>query len=231
MQCIDAFLGQLRERGTVDMNDWALFLTFDSMGLSVFNQTYGMLKTGEWHPEVYKQKKNMSFLELGLTVPWLVRMKADIPKRTTSVSRVLSWYYEQMDKKIAVRSVKNAVSMWLMEGCRSLQLERNRRILRQCFWRTRIMDTERCILMRITMIAASLSSPGDLYLYVPGIVMAGADISTETTASSFVGALVHLSQNPRVLRKLREALDEAFPGGDVDYVYPSQTTMFHISKT
>ncbi|CCX33413.1 Similar to benzoate 4-monooxygenase cytochrome P450, putative [Talaromyces stipitatus ATCC 10500]; acc. no. XP_002483484 [Pyronema omphalodes CBS 100304] len=101
MQCIDAFLGQLRERGTVDMNDWALFLTFDSMGLSVFNQTYGMLKTGEWHPEVYKQKKNMSFLELGLTVPWLVRMKADIPKRTTSVSRVLSWYYEQMDKKIA----------------------------------------------------------------------------------------------------------------------------------
>jgi cytochrome P450 len=50
-----------------------------------------------------------------------------------------------------------------------------------------------------------------------------ADVSSERTSSSFVGALVHLSQNPRVLKKLREALDAAFPGGDADYVYPSQT--------
>jgi hypothetical protein len=62
MQCIDAFLGQLRERGTVDMNDWVLFLTFDSLGLSVFNQTYGMLKTGKWHPEVYISRRTCRFL-------------------------------------------------------------------------------------------------------------------------------------------------------------------------
>jgi hypothetical protein len=51
----------MKEKKTVDMNLWGLYLAFDVMGEAAYERGFGIIKTGIPHPACEMQRNTMGF--------------------------------------------------------------------------------------------------------------------------------------------------------------------------
>lgn len=92
----------------LSLNDTMSFFAFDSMGDFVFNQSYGMMESGEWHKAIIQQRSALAILgSLHCTI-WLIRIAfAFMP----SIWRVADWFNmvafcdERMNERLKVSAL------------------------------------------------------------------------------------------------------------------------------
>jgi hypothetical protein len=99
-KCITLFNSQMKEKKTVDMNLWGLYLAFDVMGEADYERGFGIIKTGIPHPACEMQRNTMGFLEVALILPWWGRMVMSLPQDASTFGRAMRWYRKQMERKI-----------------------------------------------------------------------------------------------------------------------------------
>ena len=58
----------------VPLNDVMMWFAFDSMGEFAFNQSFNMMKTGEWHQVINQQRSALSILGPMNPVVWAIRL-------------------------------------------------------------------------------------------------------------------------------------------------------------
>lgn len=58
----------------VPINDVMMWFAFDSMGEFAFNQSFDMMKTGQWHKVVQQQRSGLSLLGPMNPTVWAIRL-------------------------------------------------------------------------------------------------------------------------------------------------------------
>lgn len=89
----------------VYINDVMSWFSFDSMGEFMFNESFGMMKSSEWHPAIVQQRGALALLAPMGQAIWIVRLAfAFVPW----FGKVREWFQmvafcdKQMEKRISV---------------------------------------------------------------------------------------------------------------------------------
>jgi len=104
--CIE---GDSRAHKVSDVTNLFFWFGFDAMGDFVFNKSFGMLRTQEWHHIIILLQRALSLLGPFSPVPWLVQLAFHLLPRFWVLKDwfdMVDWCERQMKERIGVRNQK-----------------------------------------------------------------------------------------------------------------------------
>jgi tryprostatin B 6-hydroxylase len=104
--CIE---GDARAHKVSDVTNLFFWFGFDAMGDFVFNKSFGMLRTQEWHHIIILLQRALSLLGPFSPVPWLVQLAFHLLPRFWVLKDwfdMVDWCERQMKERIGVRNQK-----------------------------------------------------------------------------------------------------------------------------
>lgn len=98
---IDLLIGQMKRRvGTpIDVTQWSMFFTFDTMGAVGFGKQFHMLEDGVEHSAIKGLHDQMTALGILSSIPWFLSMVGKIPGLAGSYALFTGWCGEQVEEK------------------------------------------------------------------------------------------------------------------------------------
>ncbi|RDW95068.1 hypothetical protein BP5796_00831 [Coleophoma crateriformis] len=97
----DLFVSRMRELAgkSVNITQWSMFFTFDTMGAVGFGKEFRMLDDAAEHSAIKGLHEQMTVLGILGTVPWLLHLLSAIPGLAGSYEKFTQWCAEQAEQK------------------------------------------------------------------------------------------------------------------------------------
>ncbi|KAJ5656226.1 hypothetical protein N7507_008176 [Penicillium longicatenatum] len=111
---VEKTLGQ-----AIDISTWAMFLSFDIMGIVGFGKEFNNLATGVEHPGIKAVHDHMAIVGVGGHVPWLLNIASRIPGAAASLAEFFKWCEDeivQKEKTWDVNEYPQDVVSWLLKA-------------------------------------------------------------------------------------------------------------------
>lgn len=101
---VDVFISQLRERvgQPVNITEWAMFLTFDVMGVVGFSKDFQQLEAAKEHSAIKGLHDQMAALGLLAHIPWFLSLLGSIPGLSGSYGLFIDYCHKQVKEKVEV---------------------------------------------------------------------------------------------------------------------------------
>lgn len=101
---VDVFISQLRERAgqPVNLTEWAMFLTFDVMGVVGFSKDFQQLEAAKEHSAIKGLHDQMAALGLLAHIPWFLSLLGSIPGLSGSYGLFIDYCHKQVKEKVDV---------------------------------------------------------------------------------------------------------------------------------
>jgi hypothetical protein len=83
----------------INITQWSMFFTFDTMGLVGFGKDFNMLDEGSEHSAIKALHDQMTVLGVLSSLPWLLSMLGAIPGLAGSYALFTKWCGDQGEEK------------------------------------------------------------------------------------------------------------------------------------
>ncbi|KAL4801865.1 cytochrome P450 [Aspergillus unguis] len=117
---VDLLISRLESQGEeIDITTWAMFLSFDIMGVVGFGKEFNNLVTGVEHPGIKAVHDHMAMLGTMGHIPWLLNLISHIPGATAGMTGFFSWCEDEVVQKFKrwdINEEPQDVVSWLLKA-------------------------------------------------------------------------------------------------------------------
>lgn len=95
----DLLIDQLRQRKSVNITDWSMFFSFDTMGEVGFGKDFGNLVNGIEHSAIRPIHEHIKMVGVLSPIPWLLYLLSSIPGATGAYAEIFNFCSDEIKAK------------------------------------------------------------------------------------------------------------------------------------